>query len=192
MPPNPFEYSQQANDSNQVNMDTEEEEEKVVVAKMRLPAHVKKSHIRSNSLTPADHSTGSYPGSPDLVGLQSMKSGLKPALKLNKYTSEAKSLGHNSMKSIPAIHNLSDLGSSVASNSSVFDGNDSEIASAIDIELDENGQPVFEGDSTLQSKDNSEEIPVKNKKTRIAVNKKSAFCRGKQDSISSNESDSDE
>lgn len=173
-------------------MDTAEEEEKVLVAKMRLPAHVKKPHMRSNSLTPADLSTGSYPGSPDLASLQGLKSGLKPALKLNKYTSEVKSLGHNSMKSIPAIQNLSDLGSSVASNSSVFDGNDSEVASAIDIELDENGQPVFEGDCTLQSKDNSEEIPVKSKKARIPVNRKSAFCRGRQDSVSSDQSDCNE
>ena len=160
---------------------------------MRLPAHVKKSHIRSNSVTPADYSTGSYPESPDLSGLQSPKVGLKQALKLEKYSSEVKSLGHNSMRSIPALQNLSDLGSSLASNSSVFDGNDSEIASAIDIELDENGQPVFDGESSLQWKDNSEEIPVKNKnKTRPAVNKKSAFCRGRQDSISSDESDSNE
>jgi hypothetical protein len=126
------------------------EEEKIVVAKMKIPSHVKKSHTRSNSLTPANYSTGSYPGSPDLIGLQNSKASLKPALKLNKYTSNVRSLGHNSTRSIPGIHNLSDLGSSLASNSSVFDGNDSEVASAIDIELDENGQPVFDGDSSLQ------------------------------------------
>ena len=130
--------------------DSPEEEEKVVVAKMKLPAHVKKSHIRSNSVTPADFSTNSYPASPDLSGLQSPKVGLKQALKLEKYTFEAKSLGHNSTRSIPGLQNLSDLGSSLASNSSIFDGNDSEIASAIDIELDENGQPMFDGESSSQ------------------------------------------
>lgn len=182
------------------NQDSEETKE--LPAEMRLPSHVKNKHFRSNSVTPIDTNTGGYMKDSFLFDKVNPNSGVAPKpLKLGKFNSEkiaANSAGVGSTNSLPAIRNLSDYQDSYASESSVFDGNDSAYASSIDIELDENGQPVFDrmsnmGDSLSGKEGNeegSEEVQVMGR-TKPGVKKKSGFApRERNDSVSS-ESDLD-
>lgn len=89
-----------------------------------------------------------------------------------------------SSTSLPAIKNMSDYYNSAASDSSVFDGNDSAVASSLDIELDANGQPIFDNisacgeNSAPIANDYSSDsgVPLKSKKLkREVVKKKSGF-----------------
>lgn len=149
-------------------------------APMRLPAHVTKLHGRSNSMTPVDHGH-----SHTLLFDQFQANPPKPVL--GKFSSEAVDRGQGKMfgssSSLPAIKNMSDYYESAASDSSCFDKNDSELASSIDIQLDANGQPIF--DNVSYSNDNSQNIDSENSfepqvskpksQKRNALKKKSAF-----------------
>jgi len=165
----------------------EKEEIKEIPAPMRLPTHVTRPHFRSNSLTPAD--TGKYMSNTFLF--DQLKSPSTPGkLQLNKISSEDVTSSHrfagrmfDSSNSLPAIRNMSDYYESVASESSIFDGKDSALASSLDLSLDTNGQPLFDNMSMNDDSanpnanvDNSEEIPIKPKLgKRIKVPKKSGF-----------------
>lgn len=172
--------------SQQPDSGTGTEENKEHTAEMRLPSHVNKTHFRSYSLTPIDTQTNKYMKNSFLfdrlggdttpeqvkftkVSSENNSAGLKPA-------------GLRSSNSIPAIRNLSDYQDSQHSESSVFDGNDSAYASSIDIELDANGQPIFDnysgnGDSNSrqEGEDGSEEGSAKIRMARPGVKKKSGF-----------------
>jgi hypothetical protein len=191
---------------------TMENEENKQPAKMRLPSYVKQKHFRSTSLgnimsgdqtslTPIDTQTNKYIsnnflfdkasplGHPGINKISKMSSvGIAPS-----YAKNALKMG--SSTSLPAIRNSSDFYDSVASESSIFDGNDSALASSVDIELDANGQPMFDnlsnaGDSAcgkMESSDNSDDAPCISR-ARMAVKKKSGFAARKL-SVSSNESE---
>ena len=182
----------------QINVSSNDQEEvKELPAEMRLPGHMKKSQNRSNSVTPVDTNTNKY------IKTSFLFDQLNPIntnqLKFNKKSSEnittpqLKDVGLDSSNSLPAIRNTSDYQSSVYSDSSYFDGNDSAAASSIDIELDANGQPVFDnmsnnGDSgsKVEGEDNSEEVPMKNRMKRSGVKKKSGFhVQARKNSVSS-------
>jgi len=162
------------------------EERKEKPEGMRLPAHMKRTHTRSNSSKVLDSQTNKYMQNSflfDRLGGDTSSTGPK----LTKMSSENISgyvnpLGSQSTSSLPAIKNLSDFQDSVASESSVFDGNDSAYASSVDIELDSNGQPIFDnsscnGDSNsrMEGEDGSEELSVKVRMARTGVKKKSGF-----------------
>ena len=181
------------------NQDSEEIKE--LPAEMRLPNHVKNKHFRSHSVTPIDTNTGGYMKDSFLFDKVNPNSGAPPnPVKLGKFNSESKALhsaGVGSTNSLPAIRNMSDYQDSVASESSLFEGNDSAYASSIDIELDENGQPVFDkmsnaGDS-MSGRDANEEGSEDNQvmsRTKRGVKKKSGFCvRERNDSVSSSGDD---
>jgi hypothetical protein len=92
---------------------------------------------------------------------------------------------------------MSDYYESVASDSSVFDGNDSAAASSLDLSLDANGQPIFDNISASaeNNDDVSNEIPVvKPKLKRQGVKKKSGFRTNeiKKNSIGSEYSGSED
>lgn len=67
------------------------------------------------------------------------------------------------------------------------------MASSIDIELDSNGQPIFDnmsanGDPTYRGngEEASEEVPVKSRMARAAIKKKSGFfAKERNGSVSS-------
>jgi hypothetical protein len=191
---------------------TMENEESKEPAKMRLPSYVKQKHFRSislgnimsgdqTSLTPIDTQTNKYVsnnflfdkasplGHPGIYKISKMSSvGVAPS-----YAKNALKMG--SSTSLPAIRNSSDFYDSVASESSIFDGNDSALASSVDIELDANGQPIFDnlsnvGDSAngkMEYSDNSDDAPCISR-ARMAVKKKSGFAARKL-SVSSEESE---
>jgi hypothetical protein len=196
----------------QINSTMEHEESKEP-AKMRLPSYVKQKHFRSismgnignenqTSLTPIDTQTNKYIsnnflfdkasplGHPGINKISKMSSvGVAPS-----YAKNALKMG--SSNSLPAIRNSSDFYDSVASESSIFDGNDSALASSVDIELDTNGQPIFDnlsnaGDSAngkMEYSDNSDDAPLVSR-VRNAVKKKSGFAaRERKLSVSSDES----
>lgn len=166
------------------------EENKGFSAEVRLPAHVKKLHVRSNSVTPVDSGTDKYMKSSFLF--DKVNNELPSPLPFVKTGSEnvnsgMKLTGPESSQSLPAIKNLSDFYDSAVSDSSCFDGKDSELASSVDIELDANGQPYFDNMSVgggsnkdgVEGEDGSEEIPVritvKGRMAKGGVKKKSGF-----------------
>lgn len=177
----------------------QEEEVKELPAEMRLPSHVKRTHFRSNSVTPVDTQSDKYIMKNsflfDRLNPVNTKSGLKFTKNSseNNATPQLRSAGLESSNSLPAIRNLSDYYDSAVSESSCFDGNDSAYASSIDIELDANGQPWFDsnsinGDSNSinNGDDSSADIPAKSKMARIGVKKKSGFCvQDRKGSVSS-------
>jgi hypothetical protein len=191
---------------------TMENEESKQPAKMRLPSYVKQKHFRSTSLgnimsgdqtslTPIDTQANKYISNNFLFDKASPL-GHPGINKISKMPSVgiATSYAKNALKtgsstSLPAIRNLSDFCDSVASESSIFDGNDSALASSVDIELDANGQPWFDnlsnaGDSAsgkMESSDNSDDAPCIGR-ARMAVKKLSGFAARKL-SVSSDESE---
>ena len=113
------------------------------------------------------------------------------------FTPQLKHRGLDSNKSLPALKSLSEFWSSAKSDSSFFDWSESGMASSIDIELDSNGQPIFDnmsanGDPNFkgEGEEASEEVPVKSRMARPAIKKKSAFyAKERNESVSSEESD---
>lgn len=111
--------------------------------------------------------------------------------KLTKFIVSSENVDNKSSKmfgsstSLPAIRNMSDYYESNASESSVFDGNDSAVASSLDLSLDANGQPIFDnisasGDNSapIANDHSSEGVPLKPKKLkRQAIKKKSGFIK---------------
>lgn len=203
-----FPYASQGVYNQQTNMEpqyqsrfaqSDEEEAKGLTAEMRLPSHVKKTHFRSNSVTPVDTQANKYMKNSflfDQLNPINTNVGLKitKAPSENMSTPQLRSTGLDSSNSLPAIRNLSDFYESAVSESSIFDGNDSELASSINIDLDANGQPYFDnmsanGDSAnykMEGEEGSEEVPIKSRKARAGVKKKSAFCgQERKNSVSS-------
>lgn len=181
-------YSNQIQPLEQMNSAMENEENKEMPAKMQLPSHVKQKHFRSNSFNSNDMQANKYISNNFLFDKTS-HAGNPGVNKLSKNISEgyAPSYGKNllnngSSTSLPAIRNMSDFHNSYASESSIFDGNDSAFASSVDIELDANGQPIFDntsnaGDSAsgrMDGNDNSDDAPQS--RARLAVKKKSGFA----------------
>lgn len=164
------------------------EEEKTLPAKMRLPSHVKKTHFRSNSLTPIETRDNKFQrsafmseqinsGQPRYDGPHSMSF---KDMKLTAFTPHVRARQYDSSSSIPALRSVG--GESIYTESSVFDGNDSDAASMIDIRLDANGQPYFDnvsanGDSSFrgEGEEGSEEVSVKRQLIKPVAKKKSAF-----------------
>lgn len=173
-------------------------------APMRLPSHMTKLHHRSNSVTPVDTGSQNAMNSNFLFD-QMQSSEPRPKPVLNKICSEdvhfkGRHKIFESCNSLPAIRNISDYYESMASDSSVFDGNDSALASSLDLSIDEEGQPIFH-DNNSESGDNSrreegsEGVPLKSKKLkRVAVKSKSGFCtvKHKKDHSGSEYSNSDD
>lgn len=165
------------------------EENKEMTAKMQLPSHVKQKHFRSNSLNCNDAQANKYVSNNFLFD-KATPAGHPGIIKFSKHTSQEYAKSHvkntlhkGSSTSLPAIRNLSDFHGSYASESSIFDGNDSAFASSVDIELDANGQPIFDnasnaGDSAngrMDSNDNSDDSHQISR-ARLAVKKKSGFA----------------
>ena len=150
-------------------------------APMRLPLHMTKGHQRSNSMTPVDHNSGGTGLNNFLFDqLQPYPQLARPTL--GKWSSENVIDKMNNYRfgpstSLPAIRNTSDYNEAGASDSSVFDGNDSAVASSLDLSLDASGNPIFDNISASgDNNDGSSEVPVvKTKSKRQRVKKKSGF-----------------
>lgn len=172
---------------------------------MKLPSHVK-LHTRSNSLTPTqfaddmqmmkeskdDHDIFS---STKFIDQRFMKRRPTETRKGKIFTPQLKKRNLESTTSLPALKAFSEY-SSLVSDSSVFEGNDSALASSLDIELDANGQPLFDnmssnGNSVARDdgEEGSEEVPMKNRMARPTIKKKSTFLgRERNSSVSSDDS----
>jgi hypothetical protein len=141
-------------------------------------------------MTPIDTGLPLNMTNPFLFDQNNAPSQAPPKLSLNKFASQEvtgskmNSKFFHSCNSLPAIRNISEYYASGASESSVFDGNDSAVTSSLDLSFDADGNPQFDNISLNEDKnpngddkDNSEEVPVAKKKRmkRVGVKKKSGF-----------------